>query len=159
MLSWLTSTHIGKLIATFLISMLPIVELRGGIPYGVGFGLKPYEAFIVAVLGNMLPVPFILLLLEKVLQWMKKQPNVLGKAANWLEKKAYSKQSTIEKFKAFGLFVLVAIPLPGTGAWTGSLVAVVLGIDKKKAFPIIFAGVITAGIIMLLVSYGVKAIF
>ncbi|MCD7805277.1 MAG: small multi-drug export protein [Oscillospiraceae bacterium] len=159
MFTWLTSTHIGKLIATFLISMLPIIELRGGIPYGVGFGLKPYEAFIVAVLGNMLPVPFILLLLEKVLKWMKKQENFLGKAANWLEKKAYSKQSTIERFKALGLFILVAIPLPGTGAWTGSLVAVVLGIGKKKAFPIIFAGVITAGVIMLLVSYGVKAIF
>lgn len=158
MISWLTSTYIGKLAATFIISMLPVVELRGGIPYGVGFGLEPLEAFIAAVLGNMLPIPFVLLLLNGILKWMKKQDNFFGKFADWLERKAYRNSGTIEKYKALGLFILVAIPLPGTGAWTGSLVAVVLGIKNKLAFPIIFLGVMTAGIIMLLVSYGVAAL-
>ncbi len=158
MISWLTSTYIGKLVATFIISMLPIVELRGGIPYGVGFGLKPLEAFIAAVLGNMLPIPFVLLLLNGILSWMKRQENFLGKIAEWLENKAYKNKGTIDKYKALGLLILVAIPLPGTGAWTGSLVAVVLGIKNKLAFPIIFLGVIIAGVIMLGVSYGFAAI-
>lgn len=156
MLQWLTATYIGKLFATFFISMLPIVELRGGLPYGIGFGLEPLEAFIAAVLGNMLPIPFVLLLLNAIMDWMKKQDNFLGKAADWLERKAYRNSGPIEKYKAMGLLILVAIPLPGTGAWTGSLVAVVLGIDRKKAFPIIFLGVILAGIIMMTISLLVK---
>ncbi len=158
MISWLTSTYIGKLIATFVISMLPIVELRGGLPYGVGFGLKPLEAFIAAFLGNILPIPFLLLLLESFLKWLKKRKGIFTKFALWLENKAYKNQKTIEKYAAFGLFVLVAIPLPGTGAWTGAIVATVLGMNKKVAFPMICLGVITAGIIVMGITYGFKAI-
>lgn len=159
MISWLTSSYIGRLAATFIISMLPVVELRGGIPYGVGFGLKPAEAFIAAVLGNMLPIPFVLLLLNGILEYMKKQKNFLGKIADWLERKAYRNKEAIEKYKALGLMILVAIPLPGTGAWTGALAAVVLGIKSKLAFPVIFLGVIIAGLIVLGISYGFAAIF
>ena len=112
MIAWLTSTYIGKLIATFVISMLPIVELRGGLPYGVGFGLKPLEAFIAALLGNLLPIPFLLLLLEGFLKWLKKRKGIFTKFALWLENKAYKNQKTIEKYAAFGLFVLVAILSP-----------------------------------------------
>ena len=121
MISWLTSTYIGKLVATFIISMMPIVELRGGLPYGVGFGLSPLVAFAAAVLGNMLPIPFVLLLLNGILKWMKTQDNFLGKTALWLENKAYKNKDTIEKYGSLGLMILVAIPLPGTGAWTGAL--------------------------------------
>lgn len=158
MISWLTSTYIGKLIATFIISMLPVVELRGGLPYGVGFGLKPLEAFIAAFLGNILPIPFLLLLLESFLKWLKKRKGIFTKFALWLENKAYKNQKTIEKYAAFGLFVLVAIPLPGTGAWTGAIVATVLGMNKKVAFPMICLGVIAAGIIVMGITYGFKAI-
>ncbi len=158
MISWLTSTYIGKLIATFVISMLPVVELRGGLPYGVGFGLKPLEAFIAAFLGNILPIPFLLLLLESFLKWLKKREGIFTKFALWLENKAYKNKKTIEKYAAFGLFVLVAIPLPGTGAWTGAIVATVLGMNKKVAFPMICLGVIAAGIIVMGITYGFKAI-
>ncbi len=159
MLQWLTSTTAGKLIATFLISMLPVVELRGGIPYGVGFGLNPWVALLVAMLGNLAPIPFILLLLDKILELMKKQRGVIGKAANWLEGKAYKNKATIDKYKALGLIILVAIPLPGTGAWTGALVATVLRLDRKMSFPCIVAGVIIAGIIVTALSYGVASLF
>lgn len=159
MLQWLTSSTLGRIIATFVISMLPIVELRGGIPYGVGFGLNPWLAFLVAMLGNLAPIPFILLLLDKILEWMKKQKGIIGSAANWLENKAYKNQETIEKYKALGLIILVAIPLPGTGAWTGALVATVLRINRKTAFPCIIIGVIIAGIVVTTISYGFASLF
>lgn len=158
MIAWLTQSYIGKLVATFIISMLPIIELRGGIPYGVGFGLDPWIAYIVAVLGNLLPVPFILLFMDIVFKILKKMGGIFEKFALWLEKKAYSNQEKIEKYKAFGLMIFVAIPLPGTGAWTGALAASVLGISKKKAIISIFAGVLLAGFIMTAVSYGFKSI-
>lgn len=158
MLSWLTQTTIGKLIATVIISMLPIVELRGGIPYGVGFGLNPWAAMVAAMVGNLLPIPFILLLLNTVLEFFRKQKGILGKAANWLENKAYKNKSTIDKYGIWGLIILVAIPLPGTGAWTGALVATVLRMERKKAFPCIVAGVLIAGVVVTAISYGVASI-
>ncbi len=157
MISWLTKTTVGKIFATFFISMLPVVELRGGIPYGVGFGLSPLAAMITAMLGNLLPIPFILLLLDKIMNFCKKQKGFLGKFANFLEQKAYKNKATIDKYKALGLIILVAIPLPGTGAWTGALVATVLRMDRRTAFPCICAGVLIAGLAVTLLSYGVKA--
>lgn len=158
MLNWLTQTYIGKIAATFFISMLPVVELRGGIPYGVGFGLNPWVAYAVAVLGNMLPVPFILLLLNAVFEWMKKREGFLKSIALKLEEKAISKKEKIERYKLFGLLLFVAIPLPGTGAWTGALAACVLRMNRKHAFVSIFLGVIIAGFIMTAVSYGFKSL-
>lgn len=158
MLSWFTKTTLGRIFATFFISMLPVVELRGGIPYGVGFGLKPLVAMFVAMAGNLLPIPFILLLLDKIMDFCKKQQGFLGKFANLLEQKAYKNKETIDKYKALGLIILVAIPLPGTGAWTGALVATVLRMDRKTAFPCICVGVLIAGVVVTLLSYGVKAL-
>lgn len=158
MLTWLTQTYIGKLLATFLISMVPVIELRGAIPYGVGFGLNPWVAFAVAVVGNMIPVPFILLLMDKIFLLLKRMGGIFEKFANWLEAKAYKNQERIEKYKVFGLLLFVAIPLPGTGAWTGSLAASVLGIKKKNAILSILAGVVIAGFIMTAISYGFKVI-
>lgn len=158
MFSWLTQTFAGKIAATFIISMLPVVELRGGIPYGVGFGLSPLVAMIAAILGNLLPVPFLLLLLDSFIEFLKKQKGIFGKFANFLESKAYKNQATIEKYKALGLIILVAIPLPGTGAWTGAIVATVLRMNRKTALPCIAAGVVIAGIVVTALSYGVKAL-
>ncbi len=159
MLQWLTSTTVGKLAATFVISMLPVVELRGGIPYGVGFGLNPWAALLAAMLGNIAPIPFILLLLDNLLEFLKKRQGIAGKFANWLENKAYKNKAAIEKYKALGLIILVAIPLPGTGAWTGAIVATVLRLDRRKSFPCIVAGVAIAGIIVTAISYGFVSLF
>lgn len=159
MLKWLTQTYIGKLAATFLISMLPVVELRGGIPYGVGFGLNPWVAYIAALLGNMLPVPFILLLADVTFEWMKTKEGFLRNIALKLENKAWSKKEKIEKYKIFGLLLFVAIPLPGTGAWTGALAACVMRMNRRHAFWSILAGVVIAGIIVLILSYGVVSLF
>lgn len=158
MLSWLTQSYFGKIVATFIISMLPVVELRGGIPYGVGFGLEPWEAYIAAILGNFLPVPFILLFIEAVFGWMKKRGGWMERLVLKLEAKADSKKESVTRFKALGLMIFVAIPLPGTGAWTGALVARALGIKFKYAAPSIFAGVVIAGIIVTVISYGIKII-
>ena len=152
MLSWLTKTYLGKLVATFLISMIPVVELRGGIPYGVGMGLPLWQAYLVAVLGNMLPVPFIILFLRRIFDWLRKFDKTSGLVEK-LETRAHLKGEKVQKYEAFGLFLLVAVPLPGTGAWTGSLVASVFGMRLKRAFPIILAGVMTAGILMLVLSH------
>lgn len=159
MLQWLTSTTLGRIIATFVISMFPIVELRGGIPFGVSTGLNPWLALLVAMLGNLAPIPFILLLLDKILEWMKTRKGFLSSIADFLERKAYKNRETIEKYKALGLVILVAIPLPGTGAWTGALVATVLRINRKTAFPCIVIGVIIAGIVVTAISYGFASLF
>ena len=159
MLDWLTKTFVGKFIATFIISMLPVVELRGGIPYGVGFGLNPWVAYIAALLGNMLPVPFILLLADVTFEWMKTKEGFLRNIALKLENKAWSKKEKIEKYKIFGLLLFVAIPLPGTGAWTGALAACVMRMNRRHAFWSILAGVVIAGIIVLILSYGVVSLF
>lgn len=140
-------------------SMVPVIELRGAVPYGVTAGLPLLPVLLTAILGNMVPVPFILLFIRKILAWMKTREGFCRRLAEKLEARALSKSDMLEKYAAFGLFVLVAIPLPGTGAWTGSLVAAVFQLKWKHAIPSIFAGVVAAGIIMSIVSYGVKALF
>lgn len=159
MIAWLTSTTIGKIIATIVISMLPVVELRGGIPYGVGFGLNPWAAMTAAMIGNLLPIPFILLLLDSILGFFRKDKGFFGKIANWLENKAYKNKETIDKYGIWGLIILVAIPLPGTGAWTGALVATVLRMNRSRSFPCIVVGVLIAGVVVTAISYGVVSLF
>ena len=154
MFAWLTGTHLGKLVATFLISLVPVVELRGGIPFGVAQGLPLWEAYIAAVLGNLLPVPFIILFLRHIFLWLHRFEKTSAIVTK-LEERAHLKGEKVEKYRALGLFILVAVPLPGTGAYTGALVAAVLDIRLKTAFPVIAAGVMTAGILMLALSHGV----
>ncbi|MGI6737074.1 MAG: COG2426 family protein [Anaerovoracaceae bacterium] len=158
MLSWLGSTLSGKIVSIFVISMLPIVELRGAIPYGAARDLPIWLVYLVAVAGNMVPVPFIIIFLRRIFAWMEKKPRT-GKLVRRLTEKAHLHGEKVKKYRELGLFLLVAIPLPGTGAWTGSLVASVLDIRLRRAFPIILAGVATAGFIMIAVSYGVKSFF
>lgn len=157
MLEWMTGSHFGNLLSTFLISMAPVVELRGGIPWGVAHDLPLWEAYITAVLGNMLPVPFVILFIRHVLNWLRSFPKI-GALADRLEQRALSKGEKVQKYEAFGLFLLVAIPLPGTGAWTGAMVASLFDMRLKRAFPIIMLGVMAAGILMLLLSHGVMTL-
>lgn len=138
-------------------SMVPIIELRGALPSGVAMGLNPWTAFAVSVIGNMVPVPFIILFIRKILNWMKRFDK-FRRIAEKLENKAKKHEDRIVKYEALGLFILVALPLPGTGAWTGSLVAAIFDIRLRSAVPVIFAGVVTAGLIVLFITYGVVLI-
>ena len=136
----------------FVISLLPILELRGGLVAAALLGLEWYIAFPICVFGNMLPIPFILLFIKQIFKFLRKVPG-FKKLIPKLEKKAGEKGSLINRGRFIGLFSFVAIPLPGTGAWMGALAATLLDIRMKRSFPIIFLGVITAGIIMLLIAY------
>jgi len=151
------ASGIGREILVFVISCLPILELRGGLLAASLLGLDPIISYILCVIGNILPIPFILWLLEYIFLLIKKTKlkNIVTK----LEDKANSKKDSIEKYGFWGLVLFVGIPLPGTGAWTGTLVAVILGMDKKKAFLAALLGVIMASIIMMLISFGFLQIF
>lgn len=159
MITWLTSTTLGKLIATFFISMAPIIELRGGLPYGIALGLDYPVALAAAVLGNMVPVPFIIVYIRHVFTWLRKRSKWWDEKITRLEKKAHLKGRVVRKYSAIGLCILVAIPLPGTGAWTGALVAAVLDMRLKNAIPSIFLGVCIAAAIMTMVTFGLIHIF
>ena len=148
------SGKISKEFIVFLVSMVPLLELRGSILAAGILQMDFVPTYIAAVLGNMLPIPFILLFIEKIFNWMKKSKK-LHKIPEKIEAKALSKSAQIEKYGYFGLFLFVAIPLPGTGAWTGSLLAVLLGMNLKKSFGAIFLGVMTAGLIMSLLAFGI----
>ena len=139
-----------KYLITFLISMVPVIELRGAIPYGIGFGLEPWVVYVLATVGNLLPIPFILLFIRKILQWMKKYEK-LGRIATKLEQRAANKNGRVKKSEFIGLLLFVAIPLPGTGAWTGALIAALMDMRMKRALSAVALGVLTAGIIVTLV--------
>ena len=142
------------MLKTLVTAMLPIIEIRGAIPVGVASGLDPWLAFAVGFVGNMLPIPILILLTRKVIEWLKKH-NMLVKLTAWLENKGSKGAQKVQKYSFWGLFILVAIPLPGTGAWTGALVASLLDMRLKRALPAIAMGVAAAGLIVLLVTYGV----
>lgn len=137
-----------------LISMVPIIELRGAIPVGAVLGLPFWSNYLMAVIGNCLPVPVILLTIRHILAWMKTTKRLAG-IALWLEKKGARGSEKIMRYTSLGLLLFVAIPLPGTGAWTGALAAALLNMRMKYALPSIVAGVVIAGVIMTLASYGV----
>lgn len=158
-MNFLWKTFWGQILMTFLVSMVPIIELRGALPMATGAGLDWRIAIVVAIIGNLVPVPFIIMFIRKIFAWMRKQNNFFGKVVEKLENKAFSKRDTIDKYGPWGLWLFVAIPLPGTGAWTGALIAAMLDIPLKKSFPAIATGVITAGIIVAFVSYGAAALF
>ena len=142
------------MLKTLVTAMMPILEIRGAIPVGVASGLDPWLAFAVGFVGNMLPIPILILLTRKVIEWLKKH-NMLVKLTAWLENKGSKGAQKVQKYSFWGLFILVAIPLPGTGAWTGALVASLLDMRLKRALPAIAMGVASAGLIVLLVTYGV----
>lgn len=152
-------TTFGLIVKTFLISMVPVVELRGAVPIAVHDGLNIWLALGVSIVGNLVPVPFIILFVRNLFDFLRKHFSKLDGIITRIEKRAEKKSKTVLKYAFWGLFVLVAIPLPGTGAWTGALVAAMLDMRLKRAFPSIALGVITAGIIMAIVSYTGTIIF
>ena len=142
----------------FLISMVPLIELRGAIPYAVGFGIPLVPAYIIAIIGNMLPVPIIYLFARKVLEWGADKP-VIGGFFTWCLEKGKHGGEKLQAKAGKGLFIalllFVGIPLPGTGAWTGTLAASLLDIDFKSSILAVMGGVLLAGVIMGLASVGV----
>ena len=153
--SGLTALKFGKELIVFIISILPILELRGGLIAASLLNVSPLTGYIVSIIGNTLPVPFILLFINKILDWMgKSKIKLMNKLSKWLDKKARKHKDSIEKYGYLGLTLFVGVPLPGTGAWTGCLAASVLNMDKKKSFISIMLGIIMASIIMMLISYG-----
>ena len=139
---------------TFLISMVPVLELRGAIPVGVAGGLTPLAAMCIAMVGNLVPIPFILIFIRQIFSWMKRCSGKLRTLVEKLEDRAEKKSETVRKYEFWGLVILVAIPLPGTGAWTGALVAAMLNMRMKRAFPAIALGVLVAAVIVAFVTYG-----
>ena len=155
MIQWLTGTVAGKFISTFFISMVPIVELRAGLPYGIALGLDYPMALLAAVVGNMLPVPFIIIFVERIFAWIREHLPALDGFVTRLENKAHLKSDGVQKYGPIALMLFVGIPLPGTGAWTGSLIAALLGLKPRNAIPFIVLGVLLAAAIMTAVTYGV----
>lgn len=145
---------LGKEVIVFIISMLPILELRGGLLAASILNLDFIPGFIISILGNILPIPIVLLFLDKILRWLEKY-KVTKNFVKKLENKILSKKKQIEKYGYIGLILFVGIPLPGTGAWTGSALAVLLNMNKKKSFLYIILGIILASIIMSILSYGI----
>ena len=150
-----------KYLLVFFISMVPLIELRGAIPYAIGFGLPLLPSYIIAIIGNMLPMPFIFFFARKVLEWGQDKP-VVGKFFSWCLEKGHKGGEKLQQKAGRGLywalFLFVGIPLPGTGAWTGTLAASILDMDFKKSVGAVVSGVVLAGVIMGIVSSLVKAV-
>ena len=157
-LQWMNHSASGEFFYTMLMSMVPVVELRGGIPFGVALGLDLWLAYIAAVIGNLIPVPFIIIFIRRIFQWMRVQLPRLNSLVDKLEKKAHLKGRMVTKYKYLGLMIFVAIPLPGTGAWTGSLAAAFLDMRLRKALPAVFLGVLIAGVLISAITFGVTSI-
>ncbi|MBR7098975.1 MAG: small multi-drug export protein [Clostridia bacterium] len=146
---------VGKELCVFFCSMLPIIECRGAVPLGWGLGLPWWQTLLFSVAGNLLPVPFILLFMRGFLKWMRGcKVKFFNKIAAWLDRKIEKHKGTIEKYSYWGVMIFVGVPLPGTGAWTGTLIASVLGLEPKKTFLAAVGGVLMASAIMMIAAYG-----
>lgn len=155
-LSGIQAIPLGRELIAFILSLLPIIELRGGIIAGRALGLAPLPTFIICYIGNILPVPFILWLIKRIINWLgNSNINLFKKIVRALNQKVKDKKGQIEKYGFWGLVLFVGIPLPGTGAWTGCLIAAMLDMDKKKSFLAAAIGVLMAGIIMSVLSIGI----
>lgn len=147
---WLSG--MGMELAVFIVSMVPLIELRGAVPLGIGNGMPWHVVMPLAYLGNCLPIPFILFIGPKVLNWLGTL-KPFQRPVKWYQDKLHSKKSQVTKYAKYGLFLFVAVPIPGTGAWSGALIAALLDMPKRKAFVSIVLGVVAAGIIMLIGSH------
>jgi uncharacterized membrane protein len=153
--SGLTSIKYGKELIVFIISLMPLLELRGGLIAASLLNINPWTSYIICIIGNVIPVPFILLFINKILEWMSNSRiKWMNKTANWLYKKAKKNKEKIDKYGYLGLVLFVGVPLPGTGAWTGCLAASVFNMNRKKSFFCIMSGIIIASIIMMIISFG-----
>ena len=145
---------LGDRFALFMISLIPLIEERGAIVFGAARGMPWYEVLPICIISNMLPVPFLLIFGMKIIKWLK-TTKAFGPFFTKYEAKLHSKSEAVKKYGFFALTQFVGIPVPGTGAWSGSLVATILGFDFKKGLLSILLGVILAGVILTLASYGV----
>lgn len=143
-------------VAVILTAVLPIIELRGGIPMGISLGLSPLKSLVLSLMGSIIPVPIILFTIRPILNYLKRT-KTFRKIVHKITHKSLSKGGRIQKYGAWGLLIFVAIPLPGTGVWSGSLIAALLNMRFKWAFPAIFTGNLIAGIIITIVSHGVSS--
>ena len=151
---------VGAEWCVFFCSMIPIIELRGAIPLGAALGMPWWLNYICAVVGNMIPIPFILLFIRKFIAWMTaSRVKFFNKIGGWLTRKAEKNREKIEKYSFWGVCLFVALPLPVTGAWTGSLAAATIGMKRWKAFFSCLLGVMIAGVIVTLIAYGALAAF
>lgn len=159
--NWMNEALAGFLppeLIVFLVSMIPILELRGGMIIASLYGFNLFKAFAICIVGNVIPIPFILWLITPVFRWMERW-KIFRPLVEKLEAKATGKKSEkIRKASFWGLLLFVGIPLPGTGAWTGSLIAALLDLDKKRSLVAAILGVLLASVIMALISYGIPAI-
>ena len=156
---FLTATPAGQFLFTVLVSMIPIIELRGGLPFGVALGLHPLAALCAGIIGNLIPLPFIVVYIRRIFQWMRRRLPRLDGLVDSLEQKAHLKGRKVNRFKYLGLMIFVAIPLPGTGGWTGALAAAFLDMPLRKALPSLVGGVCIAGAIVFSITYGVTVMF
>ena len=146
---------VGREFCVFFCSMLPIIECRGAVPLGFGLGLPWWQTALLSIAGNLLPVPFILLFIRIVLKWMAGcRIKFFNKISAWLDRKVEKHKGTIEKYSYWGVLIFVGLPIPGTGAWTGTLIASVLGLEPKRSFLAAVGGVLMATTIMMVVIYG-----
>ncbi len=159
MAAWLTGTTAGKFIWAFLISMVPVVELRGGLPVAITSGLPLGLALLATICGNMLPVPLIIIFIKKVFAWLRLHWPWMNRVVSRLEQRAENKSDTVRRYGPWGLLLFVAIPLPGTGAWTGALIAALMNMKLRDALPVIFVGVCIAGAIITGITYGAIHVF
>ncbi|MCI8430017.1 MAG: small multi-drug export protein [Lachnospiraceae bacterium] len=156
LITWFMEVLDGKIsreMIVFVISMVPILELRGGLLAASFLNINIVRAIWFCVIGNIIPVPFILLLITPIFNWLK-STRTFRPMVEKLESRAMGKSEQIEKYQFWGLVLFVGIPLPGTGAWTGSLIASLLGVRFKKAFPAVLLGIVIATVIMSILSYG-----
>lgn len=154
---WFANTlgnYMSSQFVVFVISMIPLLELRGGILVARMLDIPMWQAIIACVAGNILPIPFILLFIKKIFAWLK-PVKFFGRIIDWLEARAMNKSDKIKRMEFVGLMLFVGIPIPGTGAWTGALIASLLDIDVKKSSAAILCGIVIATVIMCLISYGV----
>ena len=152
------TSYLSKCVITFLVSILPVVELRGAIPIGAAMGLPAFVCTLISIIGSMAPVPFIVIFCRRVFAWMRRKSDRLGRWADNWENRAKSKGARLYRGELVGLMIFVAIPLPGTGAWTGAIIAGLLDIRLKSALPAILGGVIIAGFIVAGIAYGFKSL-
>lgn len=147
---------INKDLAVFIVSLFPVIELRGAIPYGIGMlGMNWLRVALLSIVGNMLPVPFLILLIRPIVEWLMRSKYLSG-VGRWLDERTRKKSESVTRYKKLGLLIFVAIPLPGTGAWSGAMVAGLLNMRLKDALPAIFGGVLVAAAIVTAATCGVK---
>ena len=153
---YITEMGMGRGIATFLVSILPIIELRGAIPIGVSLGLPVWQAALISIAGNILPVPFIIAFIRTFMDWLRTKSDRARPFVVWLEAKGSGpKAEKVRTAQFWGLLAFVAIPFPGTGAWTGALIAALLNMRMRRALPPIILGVLIAGLVVSLATAGV----